>query len=83
MMKTSSFHITQIIRLKQYKSSKNPNHFKIVIQKNGDTNNSGNGKDATIEKKYDLEAVSTTECQEIIDKLKWVLQVYSMSSLNQ
>ncbi|CAH6719452.1 hypothetical protein CLIB1444_02S08878 [[Candida] jaroonii] len=70
MMKTSSFHISQIVKLKQYKNSKNPNHFKIVIQKPG--------KDSTnIKKKYDLEAVDETECQEIFDKIKWVLNLYN------
>ncbi|ODV78246.1 uncharacterized protein CANTADRAFT_90615 [Suhomyces tanzawaensis NRRL Y-17324] len=72
MMKTSSFHITQIVKMKQYKNSKNPNHFKIVIQKNLD-----NAKEP-IKKKYDLEAVSVADCEEIIEKLKWVIQVYSM-----
>lgn len=70
MMKTSSFHISQIVKLKQYKNSKNPNHFKIVIQKPG--------KDSTnIKKKYDLEAVDETECEEIINKIKWVLNLYN------
>lgn len=79
MMKTSSFHITQITKLKQYKNSKNPNHFKIVIRKlAADTTNSKE----PIKKKYDLEAVNTTECEEIIEKLKWVLQIYKISALN-
>lgn len=81
MMKTSSFHITQVIKMKQYKNSKNPNHFKIVIQKQLDASTT-NTKDATIKKKYDLEAESVEQCQEIIDKLRWVLQVYNMSSIN-
>lgn len=74
MMKTSSFHITQIIKLKQYKQSKNPNHFKIVIRKDGDT-----GKEP-VKKKYDLEAESVEQCEEIIEKIKWALQVYNMSN---
>ena len=80
MMKTSSFHITQITKLKQYKSSKNPNHFKIVIKKHVD--GSTNAKDSSIKKKYDLEAANAEECEEIIKKIKWVLQVYNMSNLN-
>lgn len=80
MMKTSSFHITQITKLKQYKNSKNPNHFKIVIKKHVD--GSTNAKDSSIKKKYDLEAANVDECEEIIKKIKWVLQVYSMSNLN-
>ncbi|KAK6455473.1 uncharacterized protein RJT20DRAFT_119242 [Scheffersomyces xylosifermentans] len=80
MMKTSSFHITQIVKLKQYKNSKNPNHFKIVIQKQLDS--TANSKEAVVKKKYDLEAATVEESQEIIDKLKWVLQVYNLSSLN-
>lgn len=78
MMKTSSFHITQITKLKQYKNSKNPNHFKIVIKKHVD----GSTNDSSIKKKYDLEAANVDECEEIIKKIKWVLQVYSMSNLN-
>lgn len=73
MMKTSSFHITQITKLKQYKASKNPNHFKIVIKK--DSN-----KDS-VQKKYDLEAVSVAECEDIINNIRHVLQVYNMSNL--
>lgn len=80
MMKTSSFHITQITKLKQYKNSKNPNHFKIVIKKHVD--GSTNAKDSSIKKKYDLEAANVDECEDIIKKIKWVLQVYSMSNLN-
>lgn len=77
IMKTSSFHITQIVKIKQYKQSKNPNHFKIVIQKASDTG----GKETTIKKKYDLEAESVAECEEIIEKITWALQVYKLSSL--
>lgn len=78
LMKTSSFHITQIVKLKQYIHSKNPNHFKIVVLKH---TNGSNGKD-TIKKKYDLEAVNAQECEDIILKLKWARQVYNMSNLN-
>lgn len=75
MMKTSSFHITQVVKLKQYKNSKNPNHFKIVIEKPG--------KDSTaIKKKYDLEAVSEAECEAIIDKIKWVSKLYNAEMAN-
>ncbi|KAK7681016.1 hypothetical protein QCA50_015853 [Cerrena zonata] len=68
MMKTSSFHITQITKLKQYKNSKNPNHFKIVIKK--EVENEANVKDNAIKKKYDLEAVSAAECEDIINKIR-------------
>lgn len=72
MMKTSSFHITQIVKLKQYKNTKNPNHFKIVVKKQGKDN-------TTIKKKYDLEAVDAVECQDIVDKIKWVMATYTLS----
>lgn len=75
MMKTSSFHITQITKLKQYKNSKNPNHFKIVIKKEMENVQA-------IKKKYDLEAVNEAECEDIINKIKYVLQVYNMSNMN-
>lgn len=73
MMKTSSFHITQIVKLKQYTQSKNPNHFKIVIQKPASETN----KDSAVKKKYDLEAENATQCQEIVEKIRWTLQVYN------
>jgi hypothetical protein len=69
MMKTTSFHVTQIVKLKQYKNSKNPTHFKIVTKKLAE-----NGKQPN--KKYDLEAVSVEECDQIVEKIKWVQQVY-------
>lgn len=69
MMKTTSFHVTQIVKLKQYKSSKNPTHFKIVTKKLAE-----NGKQPN--KKYDLEAVNVEECDQIVEKIKWVQQVY-------
>lgn len=69
MMKTTSFHITQIVKLKQYKMSKNPNHFKIVTKKFVE-----NGK--VPNKRYDLEAIDVEECDQIIQKIKWVQQVY-------
>lgn len=77
MMKTSSFHIMQIIKLKQYKQSKNPNHFKIVIRKEYDQG----GKETVVKKKYDLEAQDVVQCEEIIEKIKWALQVYNMSNI--
>lgn len=78
MMKTSSFHIAQIIKLKQYKQSKNPNHFKIVIRKEYDQG----GKETVVKKKYDLEAEDVSQCEEIIEKIKWALQVYHMSNVS-
>jgi hypothetical protein len=80
MMKTSSFHVTQIVKLKRY-PNKSPNHFKIVINKQpGKT--PVKERDSNLKKKYDLEAGSPSECEEIIEKIKWVLQVYNMSNLN-
>lgn len=78
IMKTSSFHITQIVKIKHYKESKNPNHFKIVIEKANETG----GKETTIKKKYDLEAQSVAECEEIIEKITWALQVYNLSNFS-
>lgn len=77
MMKTSSFHITQIIKLKQYKQTKNPNHFKIVIKKETEQG----GKETVVKKKYDLEAENVSQCEEIIEKIKWALQVYNMNNM--
>lgn len=77
MMKTSSFHITQITKLKQYKQSKNPTHFKIVIKKESEQG----GKETTVKKKYDLEAETVPQCEEIIEKIKWALQVYNMTKI--
>lgn len=73
MMKTSSFHISQIVKLKQYKQSKNPNHFKIVINKHTDNEST---KEPYVKKKYDLEAASMDQCEEIVEKIKWTMQVY-------
>lgn len=73
MMKTSSFHITQIVKLKQYAQSKNPTHFKIVIEKA----TTEGGKDTIVKKKYDLEAETITQCEEIVEKIRWTLQVYN------
>ncbi|KAI5954644.1 AVO1 [Candida jiufengensis] len=84
--KTYSFHITQILKSKQY--SKTPNHFRIIVQKqqsdqiNNDVNNNNEQlklKDLQLKKFY-LVAESEAECSEIINKLQWVLQVYKLSS---
>lgn len=80
MMKTSSFHVTQIVKLKRY-LNKSPNHFKIVINKQPDKTGLKE-RDSNLKKKYDLEASNSAECEEIIKKIKWVLQVYNMSNLN-
>ncbi|PSK79281.1 hypothetical protein CJJ07_000783 [Candidozyma auris] len=73
MMKTSSFHITQIVKLKKYSHSKNPNHFKIVIEK--PVNDAA--KETAVKKKYDLEAETGAQCDEILEKIRWALQVYN------
>ncbi|KAI5961401.1 AVO1 [Candida pseudojiufengensis] len=81
--KTYSFHITQILKSKQY--SKTPNHFRIIVQKqqsdqiHNDDNKNSNSKDSQLKKFY-LVAESEIECSEIINKLQWVLQVYKVSS---
>lgn len=77
MLKTSSFHITQISKVKQYKNDRHSTHFKIVVSKPIE-----GGKETLVKKKYELEASSSKECQEIIDKLKWVMQVYKLSTAN-
>lgn len=71
MMKTSSFHISQIVKLKQYTQSKNPNHFKIVINKPVEES-----KEPYVKKKYDLEAANVAQCEEIVEKIEWTMQVY-------
>lgn len=76
MMKTSSFHITQVVKLKHYKQSKNPNMFKIVVEKDS----GGGGKDLVVKKKYILEAELFEICEEIIDKINWTLQVYNSTN---
>lgn len=80
LMKTASFHITQIIKLKQYRISKNPSHFKIVIDKASDV--STNAKESNVRKKYDLEAVNAQECEDILNKIKWVQDVYRKFNSN-
>ena len=80
LMKTSSFHITQIIKLKQYRISKNPSHFKIVINKASDV--STNTKESNVRKKYDLEAVNAQECEDILNKIKWVQDIYRKFNSN-
>ncbi|CAI5757201.1 unnamed protein product [Candida verbasci] len=81
--KTYSFHITQILKLKQY--TKTPNYFRIIIQKQQDSNiiNNSNTKDISKEmvKKFYLLALNEVECSEIIEKLKWVLHVYNFSGV--
>ncbi|KAM9895980.1 hypothetical protein OXX79_007740 [Metschnikowia pulcherrima] len=78
MLKTSSFHISQIVKLKSYKESKSPTHFKIVIKKEGESG----GKETVIKKKYDLEAETVAQCDEIFEKIRWALQLYNASSVN-
>lgn len=76
MLKTSSFHISRITKLKQYKDSKTPTHFKIVIEKETEQG----GKESVIKKKYDLEAETVAQCEEIIEKINWALQAYKLSN---
>ncbi|CAN6634188.1 hypothetical protein TRVA0_014S01948 [Trichomonascus vanleenenianus] len=54
--KTSSFHISQVMKCKQ--SSKVPANFKIVVRKTSGP------------KRYDLEAQSTAESAEIVSKIR-------------
>ncbi|GMF48579.1 unnamed protein product [[Candida] boidinii] len=60
--KTSSFNMSQILKCK--KSSKVPTHFKIVINKSGTL------------KKYYLEAISVTECDEIVSTINTLIRTY-------
>lgn len=64
--KTSSFHISQMTNCKQ--SRKIPNNFKVVIMKT-----------TGVSKRYDLEAPSAADAQEIVDKLKGLLSGYKMN----
>lgn len=65
--KTSSFHINQMTHCKQ--SRKIPNNFKIVIT-----------KATKVSKRYDLEAHTATEAQEIVAKLKALYSGYKMNN---
>ena len=81
--KTYSFHVTQIAKLKRY--TKPLNYFRIVVESLPMGDNAGGGggsggKDASM-KKFHLVAMSDDECKEIMEKLKWVLQVYNFSSV--
>ncbi|EDK45435.1 hypothetical protein LELG_03614 [Lodderomyces elongisporus NRRL YB-4239] len=77
LLKTYSFHITQVLRLKQY--SKSPDHFRILVQKQQFDNGTAILSKEMMKKFY-LIAQSESECCEIISKLKWVLQVYKLST---
>ncbi|RLV94761.1 hypothetical protein JA1_001618 [Spathaspora sp. JA1] len=68
--KTYSFHITQISKTKQY--AKPANYFRLIVNQQG--------KDGS-PKKFYLVARTEIECHEILDKLKWVLQVYNLSNV--
>lgn len=76
MMKTSSFHVSQIVKVKKLKRSKNPLLFKIVIEKDTDHG----GKDAVIQKKYDLEAENEESLKEMLRKIEWVHHSYERST---
>lgn len=64
--KTSSFHISQMTKCKQ--SRKIPNNFKVVIMKT-----------TGVSKRYDLEALTVSQAQEIVAKLKGLLSSYQMN----
>lgn len=72
MMKTSSFHVSQIIKLKHFKKSKYPLQFKIVVEKDTEQG----GKEAVIQKKYDLEAESEEQLKDMMRKIEWVRKSY-------
>ncbi|AOA64203.1 Component of a membrane-bound complex containing the Tor2p kinase [Komagataella phaffii CBS 7435] len=57
--KTTSFLISRIIKCKQ--SRKYPNNFKIIIQKNSKF------------KRYDLEALNSKQCREIVSKINFLI----------
>lgn len=75
MMKTSSFHVSQIIKLKHFKKGKNPLQFKIVVEKETDQG----GKEAVIQKKYDLEAENDVQLKDMIKKIEWAWKSYERS----
>lgn len=72
--KTLSFHVAHLLKVKQ--NAKLPSHLKIVVKKVS--------KDETkdIKKKYFLEAESELQCKDIIDKLHYAQQMYSLSQMN-
>lgn len=72
MMKTSSFHVSQIIKLKHFKKSKYPLQFKIVVEKDTEQG----GKEAVIQKKYDLEAENEEQLKDMMRKIEWVRKSY-------
>lgn len=78
MMKTSSFHVSQIIEVKHYKKSKIPLQFKIVVAKDSDQG----GKDTVIQKKYDLEAENDLQLKDIMRKIDWARRSYDRSLVN-
>lgn len=63
--KTSSFHVGRIIKCKQ--SRKVPSNFKIVVNKPSGP------------KRYDLEAVSVSQCVEIVTKIRHRCSAYVKS----
>lgn len=65
--KTSSFHISQMVKCKQ--SRKIPTNFKVSIMK---TN-------PVVMKRYDLEAKSAPEAQEIVAKLNGLFNSYTVT----
>jgi hypothetical protein len=73
LTKTNQFHITQIVKVKQYK--KHPAHFRIVVSKQSDSN-------TQIQKKYYLDAESSEKCHDIIEKLHWTEKLYNLSIIN-
>lgn len=75
MMKTSSFHVSQIIKLKHFKKGKNPLQFKIVVEKESEQG----GKDVVIQKKYDLEAESEDQMKDMMKKIEWAWKSYERS----
>jgi hypothetical protein len=81
LLKTISFHITQVVKVKQYKNSKNPKLFRIVINKQPNST-TAQAKDE-VKKKYYLEAETVEQCEDIVEKLSWTSQVYKLSIINQ
>lgn len=64
--KTSTFHISQMIKCKM--SRKIQNNFKVVVVKS-----------TGVTKRYDLEAMNSTQAHEIVAKLKGLLSSYQMN----
>ena len=76
MMKTSSFHVSQIIKVKHFRKGKNPLQFKITIEKDTELG----AKDSVTQKKYGLEAETEAQLKDILEKVEWARKTYERSA---